>query len=188
MPTKPKNGQPATPDKIQNRDQFQTPDYATDLIVPYLTLGKTIWEPCAGQGKMVKRLQRRGFIVHGTTLSETGEFNALEYVPEWDQDWQIVVTNPPFSLKAKIVKRFIDLDKPFAFLIPGDWAAWMIRAMREFGCELLVPTRRISYITPNGKQGKESAAQFHSVWLTRYLQLPSPVTFVDLTPEAMLNI
>lgn len=184
MPTKPKTNQPSTPNDPQLRDQFLTPNYGTDLIVPFLPKGVHIWECCSGlQNKMANRLQERGFEVTATTIEN--RYNCLEYLPD---KFSYVVTNPPFSLKLKIVKRFIDLELPFAFLIPADWSIWLIEAVENYNCELIVPKRRISYITPTGKSGKQSQAQFHSLWITRHLCINRRLTFVDLTKEMMQNI
>lgn len=188
MADKPKKNQPSTPDFQQTRDLFQTPDYATDLIVPHLFPNWIIWESCCGQGKITKRLEYHGHKVIGTDICLNPMYDCLEYSPQ-EYSYECIVTNPPFSLKAKIVERFIkEINCPFALLIPGDWSRWLINAIDKFDCQLLVPSRRINYITPNGKQGKESSSQFHSVWLTRYLNLGNRVVFAELTQESMKNI
>lgn len=186
---KPKRPQPQTPYEPQGRDDFQTPNYAVDLLVPYLCKDWTIWEPCAGKlEKICNRLTHHGFNVFGTDLIHGLEYNVLEYLPpRW---WDCAITNPPYSLKFKIVNRFVELNKPFAMLIPADWNQWLIGLVTKKNCKLLVPSRRINYITPNGKQGKESAAQFHSAWLVRGLdnKLTETVTFCELTAEQTKDI
>lgn len=185
MPSKPKTNQPETPQVQQMRDLFQTPVYATALIEPYLRKFNNIWECCCGQGKISAYLNELGYGVLSTDISMGSQFDALTYEPNDYVD--AVITNPPYSIKRKLVKRFVEYEKPFAFLVPGDWTGWMIEAIDKYDCKLLVPTRRINYITPTGKYGKESAAQFHSVWLTRGL-LRDRLTFVELTKETMNNI
>jgi len=184
---RPKTTQPMTPAVQQDRDLFQTPNYATELLMPYVPAYiDKIWEPCCGHGKIVNVLTEHGHDVLGTDIAQDPIFNALTYLPQWD--WQAAITNPPYSLKIKVAKRFIELGKPFALLIPGDWSAWLIDAIKNYDCGLIVPSRRINYITPTGRSGKESAAQFHSVWLTRYFGNKQPVIFVDLTKEMMVNV
>ena len=189
MPTKPKRGQRVTPNDTQERDCVQTPNYATDMVVARLPGSVQlchIWEPCCGEGRIVNRLRHYGYEVLGTDIRINPKHNCLMFSPS--DNYTFIITNPPFSLKGKMARRFIELDKPFAILVPGDWSGWLIAAIREYQCQLLIPSRRINYITPTGKQGKESAAQFHSVWLTRYFNLPQMVTFVELSKEMMLNI
>lgn len=205
MPPKPKTVQPATPDEEQKRDQFITPNYATDLIVPFIPDSiRVVWECCADDTeKMAGRLwnkwaynplhdelQHSGLATGLRDIVATGickglQYNVLAYTPG---RWDCAITNPPYSLKKQIVQRFIALDKPFAFLIPSDFSQWVIDAIKTYDCKMVVPTRRINYITPNGKQGKESSAQFHSLWLTRKMNVPDRFTVVDLSLEDLKNI
>jgi hypothetical protein len=152
--TVPQKTQPKTPTEVQIRDFFQTPDYGTDIIVPYIWKAfasqpenVSIWECCSGHDKMVNRFRHHGFEVTGTDLSMGAQYNVLEYVPSFR--WDIASTNVPFSIKDDIVARFIDMDVPFAFLMPTDWSQWIINAVDKLGCQLVVPNRRISYITPD---------------------------------------
>jgi len=90
------------------------------------------------------------------------------------------------SLKKKFFEKCIEYNLPLALLIPADYSLWVIDAIRKYGCEKIIPDHRIDYITPN--QIKKSSAQFHSMWLTRYLNLGQTETFVELTKEMKKNI
>lgn len=186
---KPKTVQPKIKLEHQTRDSFQTPNYATKLLIPYLFKGWRIWELCAGGGKIVECLRSNKFKVHGSDITYGVRYNALQFDPEVDGiAWDCAVTNPPYSIKAEIVKRFWLMECPCAFLVPGDWAQWMIALLQMDGAALIVPERRISYITPTGRQGKESAAQFHSVWLTRYLNTNERLIFAPLSLKDMEDV
>lgn len=189
MPTKPKHNQPETPKAQQTRDLFQTPNYAVDLLIENCLLplrSCRVWEPCAGPGQIVRRLRNLGIYVIGTDIANGPQWDCLSWSPGPD-GFDCAITNPPFSLKAKIARRFIELEKPFALLVPGDWSRWMIDAMWIHDCKLLVPDRRINYITPTGLSGKDSASQFHSVWLTRGFGLQQRVEFAELSQHAIRN-
>lgn len=170
---KPKKPQPKNTNAAQVRDLFQTPDYATDLIVPYIS--GTIWECAAGMGFISKRLFNHGFDVISSDI-QTGQ-NFFTYQP--GRDFDMIVTNPPYSLKEEFYKRCMSFGKPFALLVPADLNQWNLRATLR-GAQWLIPTRRIDYITPNGKSGKDSSAQFHSGWFTYGLNLPDRITIVEL--------
>lgn len=150
MPKKPKTPQKEDLEGLSGRDQFQTPNYAIDLIVPYLKEKKVlnpdfkIWEPAAGLGKIVKRLGDKGLDVFGTDLQTGVNFLTAES-PEW---FECIVTNPPFSLKRKFYERALGYGVPFALLIPADYSTWVIQAIKD-GAEKIIPTRRIDYVTPN---------------------------------------
>lgn len=141
---KPKTSQPETPDIVQDRDFFQTPNYATDLLAPYLPKVK-IWECASGHGKIVKRLESYGFDVFGTDLLDGTNF----LTDDPPHDFDCIVTNTPFSIKSKFFKRCMEYGLPFALLIPADYSGWLIDAVRLHGCEKIIPTRRIDFITPH---------------------------------------
>ena len=178
---KPKIPQVAS-DKVQSRDCFQTPDYATRLLIPFIPGGiETIWEPACGQGKICDVLELAGYRVAGSDLANGFDF--FETCP-WGTD--AIITNPPFSLKQKFYDRCRSFNTPFALLIPADYSAWIIQAVRD-GAEKIIPTRRIDYITPNGNQGKTSCSQFHSMWLTWGFRIGTSETFADLSLEQKRN-
>ena len=133
MPAKTKKPQPQTPENLQGRDFFQTPNYATDLIVPFLRAlawsngrrgNLVIWECASGDGKISKRLEHHGFEVISTDL-QSG-FNFLTGTPDFHFD--IIVTNPAFSIKQKFYDKCVEYGLPFALLIPADYTGWLIDA------------------------------------------------------------
>lgn len=189
MATKPKMNQPETPDEVQTRDFFQTPNYALDIIYPFLYSKGKIWEPAAGHGKIVNYFLDKGHFVYGSDIN--GKFDYINFLDSYgleDMKGVTIVTNPPFSLKKKFYMKCREFGVPFALLIPADYSRWNIDAIRYDGCEKVIPDSRINYVTPSGKQGKESAAQFHSFWLTWGLGIGKSETFVSLTKEMKENI
>lgn len=175
--------QKENPQIIDGRDLFQTPNYATELLIPFIPNHvKLVWECAAGRGKIVNRLEKEGYTVIGTDLQENIEFNFLSYTPSFDFD--CIVTNPPFSLKRKFFIRCLEFNVPFALLIPADYSGWIIKAVQD-GAEKIIPTRRIDYITPTNK---DSHSQFHSLWLTWGFNIGQSETFVELTNEMKRNI
>jgi hypothetical protein len=103
------------------------------------------------------------------------------------ENWAII-TNPPFSLKYKFINRALEYDVPFAFLIPFDMCQEMAKLF-ILGCQGLVPTSRIDYITPTGLSGASGhTSYYHSLWLTYKFNLPEQLTFVELTKKMKENI
>lgn len=191
MGRKDKTGQPQTPNEPQGRDLFQTPNYAIDLLIPFIPKSiKTIWEPAAGNGKIVTRLEKNNFAVFSSDIRFDPlwidcVFNFitdknLESLPAFD----CIITNPPFSIADSFFNRCIEIGKPFALLVNSDYCEWKINAIRNYGCEKLVPIRRIDYITPTGLSGATGhTADFHSMWLTYKFNLGRTETFVELTNQ-----
>lgn len=149
MPRKPKKPQAENKNGISERDNFQTPNYATELLIPFIPkdLG-VIWECAAGEMKMVKVLLEHGFGVAATDLSTGVNF----LIDDYPENYDAIITNPPFSLKKKFYLQCRKYHLPFALLIPADYSGWTIEAVDRDGCEKIIPSRRIDYITPRTLQ------------------------------------
>jgi hypothetical protein len=147
MAIKPQLPQPQTPGTVQERDNFQTPRYATDLLVPFIpTYVRHIWEPACGDYRMVNALEDYGYHTAASDLKYGWDF-----LNSGNPGWAVecIITNPPYSLKQKFYKKCMEWGVPFALLIPADYNGWIIDAIRKDGCEKIIPTRRINSITPN---------------------------------------
>jgi hypothetical protein len=187
--------QKGTPNKSQPRDMFQTPNYATDILIPFIPgSNPVIWECSSGNGKISQRLEQKGFTVFSSDINEsdiyenmklnflTEEFPHLSYIA-------CIITNPPYSLKRQFFNKCLNYKIPFALLISGDYSLWTIDAIRKYGCEKIVPDHRIDFITPTGLSGANGhSSYFHSYWLTYGFELGKSETFVELTKEMKKNI
>jgi len=78
MGSKIKKTQFEQPEAPQGRDLFQTPNYAVDLLVPFIPKNKVIWECAAGLGKISNRLGYHGFNVISTDINH--EFEYLNFL------------------------------------------------------------------------------------------------------------
>ena len=146
-----------TPSIPQGRDTFETPNYAIDLLIPFIpeNIG-IIWEPACGSGKIVHRLEWYDYKVIATDIRDFGYnyiYNFIEDMGEQFEDDLVtghsaIITNPPFSIKEQFIERAFSYKVPFAFLINADYSGQNIKWV-ERGCEKIIPTRRIAYITPN---------------------------------------
>jgi len=100
-----------TSDKEDN--ELYTPYYAVDHIVKYLPKDKTIWLPFDEEwSSFNKRLTELGYKVVRSSLAEGQDF--FEYEPK---HWDLIVSNPPFSIKDKVLERLYHL-RFFYRLIP----------------------------------------------------------------------
>lgn len=156
----------------QGQDACQTPGYALDPLLPFLSSSWTIWEPAAGEGLLVEALQSNGFpVVASDLLTGQSFFNFCP--PSWD----CLVTNPPYSLKYPWLERCYALGKPFALLVPVETiGSQKAQALFEkYGFEMLLLNRRVNFKTPN-KGWENSGAQFPVFWLCWQL-LPQPVVY-----------
>jgi hypothetical protein len=201
---------------VQGRDTFETPNYAVDLLIPFIPKNVgTIWECAAGGGKIAVRLEgTKRYGVYTTDIRFEPDIidRQFNFITETLEDSELssidcIITNPPFSIKDLFIEKAFEYNKPFAFLINADYSATSINWIKR-GCEKIIPTSRIAYITPdivsrvNSRENtiferkdeipsqliyKYSSAQFHSMWLTYGFDLGRTETFVDLTAETRKN-
>jgi len=102
--------------KNGNGDEYYTPKYVVEILIPYLKDKniKTIWCPCDKDWSwFVKVFQDNDFNVIYSHIDDEKDF--LVYEPR--EEYDIIITNPPFSIKNKILQRCLDLNKPFILLL-----------------------------------------------------------------------
>lgn len=186
--------QKATLDKSQPRDCFQTPRYATELLIPFIPYGD-IWECATGEGRMANVLKEHYANVKESDLNPRLGIDKINFLydnPPYDNFVFIIITNPPYSAKRQFFQKCIEYGVPFALLISGDYSLWTIDAVRKYQCVKIVPDHRINFITPTGLSEETGhSSYFHSYWLTRYFIDPKDgrtEIFVELTKEMRKNI
>jgi hypothetical protein len=186
--------QKATLDKSQPRDCFQTPRYATELLIPFIPYG-TIWECAAGEGRLASVLKEHYSQVKESDINPRPGIDKINFLyddPPYNHFAFIIITNPPYSAKRQFFQKCIEYGLPFALLISGDYSLWTIDAVRKYNCVKIVPDHRINFITPTGLSEETGhSSYFHSYWLTRYFFSPNDErteVFVELTKEMRKNI
>lgn len=130
--------------KNVKNDEFYTPKEAIYPLLKYLDKNKIYWE-CTdfGDSNITKVLKENGFNVIATRKEE---FDFLKNDPVFD--FGVIITNPPYSIKDKFLKKCYELDKPFALLLPITSLEGKIRGKlyREKGIELVVLDKRINFM------------------------------------------
>ena len=80
-------------------DLYPTPMSIVDRLLDGLRWAGCVWEPCAGDGRLVEALRARNFIVSAGDISTGEDFFAVDHAPA-----TTLITNPPF----KHIRPFID--------------------------------------------------------------------------------
>lgn len=147
-------------------DDYMTPKLAWENIRDYIPTDKIIWEPFFGDGKSGEYLSELGFEV----LHEKEDF--------YDNDkGEIVVSNPPFSDKKNIIKRLIELDKPFILLMPQNTINNVyIKELLKDNLQILIPRKRIHFIR-NGIE-KTNKCNFDCFYYCYKMNLPRDMIFL----------
>lgn len=158
------------------RDACQTPDYAVDPLLPFLKQEWTIWEPAYGEGLLVDALFDGG--LEGIITSDL--LNGQDFF-KYQPDYDVIVTNPPYSTKYDWLARCYALGKPFALLMPidtlGSKAAQAL--FKKHGVEIIFMSDRVDFKMPE-KAWRGGGAQFSSAWFTWQMNLGQENTFADI--------
>jgi len=162
------------PKKTGSSNHFQTRDLSpVEILCRSVPKEWKIWECAAGSGRLVNYLEQLGYEVEGTDILAGFDFmSPLMAVPEFD----MIITNPPFSLADEWLQRCYDLGKPFALLMPitkmGEQGRFKL--FKKYGIQLVMLPERCEFVTPSGKEG---GAWFYCAWFCHGLDLPSQIYF-----------
>lgn len=117
-------------------DDYMTPKSAWENIKNFIPKNKTIWEPFYGDGKSGEYLKSLGFkVIHQKEdffLNNKGD---------------IIISNPPFTIKKEILTRLKQLDKPFILIMPSSVINYKYfkDLFRDSKIQLIVPPKRIQF-------------------------------------------
>lgn len=154
-------------------DEFNTPTVAVKPLVPFLQSDAVYWE-CTdpGNSKITEVLEQNLFSVQSSHLDSGVDF--LTQNPPFDYD--IIITNPPYSIKTQFLERAFQLGKPFAFLLPITTLEGVQRGelFQKYGLQLLVINRRVQFVAHS-----KTGAWFNASWFCWKL-LPRDLIFVKL--------
>ena len=94
-----------------------TPRYGVLPIVKYLPKDKIIWCPFDKEdSEFVKVLTEHGYKVVYSHIENGQDFYTYE-----PKEWDILVSNPPFTNKRQIFERALSFGKPFALIMSNTW-------------------------------------------------------------------
>lgn len=160
-------------------DEVYTPAYAVKPIIKYIPKNATVWCPFdTEQSEYVKMIRAAGHKVIATHI-ENGD-NFFYYEPE--EEYDCIISNPPFSIKDDILKRLNELEKPFAMLLPVP----VIQGQKRFeymkDCQVLTFDKRINYYMDSARTTVQKGVSFGSLYLCKNF-LPKDLIFEELEVE-----
>jgi len=165
-----------TADRTSSGDECYTPFYAVEPLLEFLPKDKIIWCPFDEEWSAFYQLfSEHGYSVIRSSLVEGQDF--FRYEPE---NWDILVSNPPFSKKDEVLKRAFSFNKPFALLLPVNSIQGKAR-YKIFNNEiqLLCFDDRVNYHTSKNMQSTIKGNHFGSAYFCRNL-LPTKLEMRQL--------
>ena len=98
--------------KNKKNDDWNTPNWVWDCLNEYIPKDKIIWEAFYGNGNSGEYLKK---------LNNNVIHQDIDFFKNYDNlIYDIICSNPPFTLKKKILQKLKELEKPFMLLVPLD--------------------------------------------------------------------
>ncbi len=171
-----------TSGRTKESDECLTPRYGVEPIVKHLKAKgyRFIWCPFDKEdSQFVRVLKSHGFTVYYSHLEGGGDF--FEHDVPYGCD--CIVSNPPFSIKDKVLARLYEFNIPFAMLLPQNslQSIGRVNMYLEHGLEYLGFDRRICFYTNGDLDAWKGGNHFASGYFCKDV-LPKPMQFERLNP------
>ena len=166
----------------QKNDEGITPAYAVKTLIPYLAAKgyKTVLCPFdTYESNFYTVLTAAGYTVRCRHISYGQDFFRLKR-----SSADIIVSNPPFSLKDDVLAKLYELGNPFAMLLPitAIQSTKRVPLFKKNGLEILAFDRRISFSSPENPDKLLKGIAFATAYFCKDL-LPKNLCFELLKEE-----
>ena len=153
-----------TSSKTLERQEMYTPYYAVDPIVKYIPKHYKIWCPFDEEwSAFYQTFKNLGYSVIRTHIREGKNF--FTYEPD---EYDIIISNPPFSIKDKILERLYEFGKPFAVLLPLNSLQGVSRyKFFSQGIQILSFDQRIGFHSKSNMSFTTEGSPFATVYFCR---------------------
>lgn len=156
-------------------DEVYTPSYAVKPLLKYVDQNMIIWCPFdTEESEYVKEFQKAGNKVIFSHI-DNGQ-NFFEYEPE---KYDVIISNPPFSIKDDILKRLNELGKPYAMLFPLPTLQGQKRFDFLKNSQALIFDKRINFFKDYQTKEIQKGISFASIYICKNF-LPKDLIFEKL--------
>tara|TARA_R110000823_G_scaffold297501_1_gene417627 strand:+ start:180 stop:671 length:492 start_codon:yes stop_codon:yes gene_type:complete len=117
-------------------DAYETPKEVLKMLIPYIKDYNIIYDPFYCQGRVKKDWEELG----KSCINEKLDAFTRD-TPEFD----IAISNIPFSCKEKCMELFFKLNKPFIILMPIDTmsSVWINKYFDKL--QFIIPRKRLNF-------------------------------------------
>lgn len=128
-------------------DECYTPAYGVEPILKYIPKGAVVWCPFdKHDSEFVKQIKKTNNVIF-SHIDNGQDF--FDYQPDFE--WDIIISNPPFTNKRGIFERALSFGKPFALIMSNTWLndSAPKQLFKEKDLQLLMFDKRIKYDDSN---------------------------------------
>lgn len=165
-------------------DNCQTPPYALEPVFSVFWQHDMVWEPAAGEGYMVRALASYDFGVVGSDILKDGRWDYHDFLEDdpsmYIEMCDCIVTNPPYSRKIEWLQRCIEIELPFALLLPVETlgSRGFLELDRGTGLSIIFMYPRVDFKMPDAGWGG-GGAQFPVCWVLGYSGLVRQTYYIQ---------
>ena len=131
-----------------NNDECYTPDYGVEPILKYIPKDTTVWCPFDTEdSQFVIQISKQNKVIRSHL--ESGQ-DFFDYEPD---EWDMIVSNPPFTDKRKFFERALSFNKPFALIMTNTWLndSAPKQLFKDKDLQLLMFDKRMKFVSPDGR-------------------------------------
>ena len=156
----------------KNEDRYGTSKYIYGMLTDFVDKNKVIYNPFFLDGKAKTYLNELGYnnVIHNDE-DFFDNYNKYEY--------DIIITNPPYTIKKKIFTKLYEINKPFIVIVPiATITKLFIKEIFKSDVErlqMIIPNRRMQF-EKNGNQLKR--CYFDCVFLCFNLSLKKDIIYL----------
>lgn len=150
-------------------EEAYTPKYIVTPLLKFMPAPPlTIWCPFdKSYSEYVKVFRENGYNVIHTHIDDGKDFLTCK-APECD----LIISNPPFGIKKKILARLNDIGKPYAMLLPANLLNDNYHDVMDDETQMIIFDKRTEF----KRAVKGSRVPFKSIYICRNF-LPKTLVF-----------
>tara|TARA_R110000823_G_scaffold294763_1_gene413719 strand:+ start:1521 stop:2018 length:498 start_codon:yes stop_codon:yes gene_type:complete len=153
-------------------NDFISPPYIWKDIIKYIPKNKVISMPFYCDGECGKDMQKLGFDV------EHKDEDFFE-----NDRGDIVIDNPPFEFKKKVIETLVERNKPFIIIVPVSTICYgYTKVLKDI--QILIPNKRLKFIhydkekRERKKDWEKHSPAFDCVYLCWKMELEKDIIFL----------
>lgn len=146
-------------------DFYSTPEEAVLPLLPYLPHQTRFCEPCAGDGDLIRHLEKHGHeCITAFDAYRTKSYPVIDATQMTRSNLagaDYIITNPPWSrhILHPMIDRFT-LLAPTWLLFDADWAFTKQSTPYMERCRMIVAVGRVKWIAGSKYTGKDNCAWY----------------------------
>lgn len=151
-------------DVIFKDDDYETPAKVLNDLLPFIKKYDIIYDPFYCNGRVIEEWKT----LKKVCINEKKDAFNREPPDEFD----IIISNIPFSTKEKCIKLGLELNKPFIFLMPIDalGSKWIKKYFDKL--QFIIPNGRYNFLK---QEKKTKGCWFDTMWVCYGIQLEQTI-------------